>query len=1199
MWGRGGRGRPWRNPPRWSGPGPSVVGVNLLPPGVNRLILASETRLTGFTRLAVRLTAPPPTCPDCGRPLPADGGPCSFCTLTAAEIATPAPDTGPGLVAGRYLLQRRLGRGGAKDVWLAHDLTLDRGVALARVSGPDAWERLRREARLTARLGGHRHIVTVHDVFDDEGTPCLVARYMTGGSLSDRLERAPGGRLQPQEAIRAGREIAAALAHAHANGVVHRDVKPDNIWIDAEGEAALGDFGVAMADGEHRSVGRDAALRGAGAAHRRPRQRAHRPVLARHHDLRAAHGPAAVRADRPVPDAPAGAALEPRARDPRARSTRSCCRCSPTTRATGPPTPTSSPPRLAESGRLGAPRGRDRARARARAPARRAHAGVERRRAHDRRRRRAGNRQDHAARRARRRGRPARRRRAVGPRRSRGPRLRRVALGAARAARRAGRGARAGCSAATASPGGEQDRLKLFDAVADGAGGARRPTSRCSSILDDLHWADASSLRLLAHVVDAEPGARLLIACSSRTRRSRSARDTRRADRAHARRGARADARRAARRDARDRPRAHRRQPVLRRRARRGCSRRARRAFPRACARSCARRVEQLGRRDRRRCSRPAPSPAASRSPTSCAPSGVPRAAVAAAVERGESRGHDRRRPEAPGHFAFAHAIVRDAIRDALPGPRRAALHEAVADALRVRRDAGADVSAARIAHHALAAARIGADPQPAWDAALEAAREARVGARPRRGRAPLRRGARRARAGRRGAGGGAARDAARARRRDVRGRATSRRPAGATRRPRPRRRRERDAEALARAALGFSQVYPYGAVDTEGMTLLTEAREALADGAAAGAGDRPAGGLRAGAGAARGADRRGARGRARRGDARLAVPGGGDRQLAPGARGRSAPPRPRRSCAPRPSTPTTARWCGRTCTASTTRSRPATSRAPTPTSTARAPVAHATRRTHTRWVMLVAEAGPGGVRGPARRGRPADRGGAGAQPPPRRRLLPGAHGRAARAGAAAVAPARGRPRPAARLRRALPAPAGVGGDAGGARVGARQRRGRPSRRRGLRARRLRRGRELARLPARRPLPRRPDGRRRRAAAGRAALRAAAPARDRQPGADVPVGRLGARWRAASGCWPRPTTGPRDAAEHFARRAAAVRRAGRARRGRCGRSATGSTPASPCRTAPTSSTAGYTLANELGLPGVAARIADKAQTITP
>jgi serine/threonine protein kinase len=98
-------------------------------------------------------------------------------------VEAPAADASPGLVAGRYLLQRRLGRGGAKDVWLAHDLTLDRPVALARMAGPGAWERMRREARLTARLGGHRNIVTVHDVFEDAGTPILVARYMTGGSL--------------------------------------------------------------------------------------------------------------------------------------------------------------------------------------------------------------------------------------------------------------------------------------------------------------------------------------------------------------------------------------------------------------------------------------------------------------------------------------------------------------------------------------------------------------------------------------------------------------------------------------------------------------------------------------------------------------------------------------------------------------------------------------------------------------------------------------------------------------------------------------------------------------------------------------------------------------------------------------------------------------------------------------------------------
>ena len=104
---------------------------------------------------------------------------------------------------------------------------------------------------------------------------------------------------------------------------------------------------------------------------------------------------------------------------------------------------------------------------------------------------------------------------------------------------------------------------------------------------------------------------------------------------------------------------------------------------------------------------------------------GVSRAAAAEALDRGTAAGLVTADRQAPGHFTFAHGIVRDAIREALPEQRRGAMHEAVADALVVRRDAGADVPAAQIAHHALAAARAGADPQPAWEAALEAAREA------------------------------------------------------------------------------------------------------------------------------------------------------------------------------------------------------------------------------------------------------------------------------------------------------------------------------------------------------------------------------------------------------------------------------------------------------------------------------------------
>ena len=133
---------------------------------------------------------------------PRTAAPCPSCTLRLAGGRRAAADAPGDWSPAATCCSASSGRGGAKDVWLAHDLTLDRAVALARVTGPCAWERLRREARLTARLGGHRHIVTVHDVFDDDGTPCLVARYMTGGSLADRLARArrPGGS-RPQEVI--------------------------------------------------------------------------------------------------------------------------------------------------------------------------------------------------------------------------------------------------------------------------------------------------------------------------------------------------------------------------------------------------------------------------------------------------------------------------------------------------------------------------------------------------------------------------------------------------------------------------------------------------------------------------------------------------------------------------------------------------------------------------------------------------------------------------------------------------------------------------------------------------------------------------------------------------------------------------------------------------------------------------------------
>ena len=240
------------------------------------------------------------------------------------------------------------------------------------------------------------------------------------------------------------------------------------------------------------------------------------------------------------------------------------------------------------------------------------------------------------------------------------------------------------------------------------------------------------------------------------------------------------------------------------------------------------------------------------------------------------------------------------------------------------------------------------------------------------------------------------------------------------------------------------------------------------------------------------------------------------------------------------------------------------------------------------------------GVRRAPGRGRVDDRGGARAQPAPRRGLLPGVHRRAARARPPALAPARRRRGAAARVRGPLSAPAGVGGDAGVARVGPRQRRGGAAQRRAVLARRLRRGRQLTRLPARRAVPGRRRRRRGRAGrAGRAALRAAAPLRAHgDPVLEQTVGRLGAGG-ARAGAARRRRRSPGATPRRTSPRRCGWRRRGARAAGSCARSATGWRPASRCPTAASWSTAGCCSRASSGCPGVAARIADEAQTITP
>jgi serine/threonine protein kinase len=156
------------------------------------------------------------------------------------------------VIAGRYTLEREIGRGGMGAVWLGQDEVLGRPVALKRVGfGPGAsdldLDRAEREARLAARLN-HPHVVAVYDLVTEGEDRWLVMEYVAGLTLAELVRR--DGPLSPDQAAPLLRQAADALAAAHAAGIVHRDVKPSNILVTPDGQVKLSDFGIARAQAD-------------------------------------------------------------------------------------------------------------------------------------------------------------------------------------------------------------------------------------------------------------------------------------------------------------------------------------------------------------------------------------------------------------------------------------------------------------------------------------------------------------------------------------------------------------------------------------------------------------------------------------------------------------------------------------------------------------------------------------------------------------------------------------------------------------------------------------------------------------------------------------------------------------------------------------------------------------------------------------
>jgi serine/threonine protein kinase len=194
-------------------------------------------------------------CRECNADLPAEARFCLSCGARV-EVAAPEASADPLLealdnaIGFQYRIERLLGRGGMGAVYLAHELALDRDVAIKvlppeHASTPQLRERFKREARTAARLS-HPNIVPLHTFGEVSGLVYFVMGYVAGESLAARIRRQ--GPFDPEAARTFLASVCDALDYAHRQGIVHRDIKPDNILIEANsGAPLLTDFGISKA----------------------------------------------------------------------------------------------------------------------------------------------------------------------------------------------------------------------------------------------------------------------------------------------------------------------------------------------------------------------------------------------------------------------------------------------------------------------------------------------------------------------------------------------------------------------------------------------------------------------------------------------------------------------------------------------------------------------------------------------------------------------------------------------------------------------------------------------------------------------------------------------------------------------------------------------------------------------------------------